>query len=134
MCWCRPDSVVAWAVDSPTHQRDLNYPWALTRRRALHPLTRYGDVMSALENLEARVAALEAAQADYRAVLAAINALAANQREHVERSSRVEIKVDGLAGRVDGLASQVGDTNARVRSIEEAQAEFKDLLIRALDR
>ena len=38
--------------------------------------------MATLEDLEARVAALEASQADYRAVLAAINALAANQREH----------------------------------------------------
>ena len=38
--------------------------------------------MATLEDLEARVAALEASQADYRAVLAAVNALGANQREH----------------------------------------------------
>jgi hypothetical protein len=38
--------------------------------------------VAALEDLEARVAALEASQADYRAVLAAVNALGANQREH----------------------------------------------------
>jgi hypothetical protein len=34
-----------------------------------------------LDDLEARVAALEASHADYRAVLAAVNALGANQRE-----------------------------------------------------
>ena len=38
--------------------------------------------MATLEDLEARIAALEASQADYRAVLAAVNALGANQRDH----------------------------------------------------
>ncbi len=38
--------------------------------------------MATMEDLEARVAALEASQADYRAVLSAVNALGANQREH----------------------------------------------------
>ena len=83
--------------------------------------------MSTLEDLEARVAALEAAQADYRAVLTAVNALGANQREHSLRLAAVEAKVDDLGG-------QMADTNARVRSLEEGQAEIKDLLIRALDR
>ena len=59
-------------------------------------------------------------EADYRAVLAAVNAPGANQREHALRLASVETKLD--------------DTNARVRSIEEGQAEIKDLLIRALDR
>jgi len=35
---------------------------------------------------------------------------------------------------VAGLGSQIADTNARVRSLAEGQAEIKDLLIRALDR
>ena len=83
--------------------------------------------MSTLEDLEARVAALEAAHADYRAVLTAVNALGANQREHSLRLAAVEAKVDDLGG-------QMADTNARVRSLEEGQAEIKDLLIRALDR
>ena len=83
--------------------------------------------MATVEDLEARVAALEAAQADYRAVLAAINALGANQRDHSQRLAAVESKVDGLG-------DQVADTNARVRSLEEGQAEIKDLLIRALER
>ena len=90
--------------------------------------------MATLEDLEARVAALEANQADYRAVLAAVNALGANQREiamtvrdHTARLDRVETKVDQLAAKSD-------DTNARVRSLEEGQAEIKDLLIQALDK
>ena len=44
--------------------------------------------MATLEDLEARVAALEASQADYRAVLAAVNALGANQREHAVSGSQ----------------------------------------------
>src|SRR6478752_10846970 len=42
----------------------------------------YDSAVATLEDLEARVAALEASQADYGAVLAAVNALGANQREH----------------------------------------------------
>ncbi len=38
--------------------------------------------MATLEDLKARIAALEASQADYRAVLAAVNVLGANQRDH----------------------------------------------------
>ena len=40
--------------------------------------------MAALEDLEARVAALEASQADYRAVLAAVNALLSARNLHVD--------------------------------------------------
>lgn len=87
--------------------------------------------MTTLEELEARVAALEANQADYRAVLAAVNVLGANQRDiatpvrdHTARLHRVE-------GKVDLLATKSDDTNARVRSMEGGQAEIKDLLIRA---
>lgn len=82
--------------------------------------------MATLEDLEARIAALEASQADYRAVLAAINALGTNQRGHAEQLSGVNSKVDQLATKSD-------DTNARVRSLEEGQAEILDLLVRALD-
>ncbi len=83
--------------------------------------------MATLEDLEARVAALEAERADYRAVLTAVNALGANQREHSLRLAAVEATVGDLG-------VQVADTNARVRSLEEGQTEIKDLLIRALDR
>ena len=81
-------------------------------------------VAATLEELEARVAALEAGQTDYRAVLAAINALGVNHREHSERLSAVEGEVRALRG----------DTNTRFRSLEENVAEMKDLLIRELDR
>ena len=85
-------------------------------------------VAATLEELEARVTALEAGQADNRAVLAAINALGANQREHAESLSalRDEMKHEMRRSRED--------VNARFRSQEEADAEMKDLLIRALDR
>lgn len=82
--------------------------------------------MSTLEDLEARVAALEANHADYRAVLAAVGALGANQRDHAGRLDQVETKVDQIAAKSD-------DTNARVRSLGKGQAEIKDLLVRALD-
>ena len=87
-----------------------------------------------MEDLEARVAALEASQADYRAVLTAVNVLGANQREHSQRLAAVEAKVGDMDGRVADLSVQMADTNARVWSLEDGLAEIKDLLIRALDR
>ena len=63
-----------------------------------------------------------------------VNALGANQREHSLRLAAVEAKVDDLGGQMAGFGGQMADTNARVRSLEEGQAEIKDLLIRALDR
>ena len=81
-----------------------------------------------LEELEARVAALEAGQADYRAVLAAISALGANQREHAEGLNQLRNETRGE------LQLIREDMNARFRSQEETDAEIKDLLIRALDR
>jgi uncharacterized coiled-coil protein SlyX len=90
--------------------------------------------VATLEDLEARVAALEASQADYRAVLAAVNALGANQHEMAmtlrEHSQILSEHSEVLAVLKTGL----GDTNARVRSLENGVAEIKDLLIQALDR
>jgi len=83
--------------------------------------------MAALEDLEARVSALEASQADYRAVLAAVNALGSNQRELAHRMGRVETRLDTVESKLD-------DTNARVRSLEDTTSEIKELLIRALER
>jgi len=83
--------------------------------------------MAALEDLEARVSALEASQADYRAVLAAVNSLGANQRELAHRMGRVEMRLDTVESKLD-------DTNARVRSLEDTTSEIKELLIRALER
>jgi hypothetical protein len=83
--------------------------------------------MTTLADLEARVAALEASHADYRAVLAAVNALGANQRDHAERLTGVETRLSAVETKVD-------DTNVGIRSLEETSGEIKDLLIRALDR
>lgn len=78
-----------------------------------------------LAELEARVAALEAERADYRAVLAAINALGANQREHSTRISAVETRLDRVESTLD-------EHTGYLRSLDEGQAEIKNLLVRAL--
>jgi uncharacterized coiled-coil protein SlyX len=80
-----------------------------------------------LEELEARVAALEANQADYRAVLAAVNALGTNQRE-------TALTVRELTATVGRLDAKTDDTNTRVRSVEDNVAEIKDLLVQALEK
>lgn len=82
---------------------------------------------ASLAELGARVAALEAERADYRAVLAAVNALGGNQREHTEQLRQL---VEGQRQ----LAAGQADTSARVRSMDESLAEVRDLLVRALDR
>jgi uncharacterized coiled-coil protein SlyX len=82
--------------------------------------------VATLEDLEARVAALEASQADYRAVLTAVNALGANQREHAVRLSGVETRLTVLETRVD---EGFQETRARFRSVDEQLAEIKDLII-----
>ncbi len=88
--------------------------------------------MATLEDLEARVVALEANHADYRAVLAAVNALGANQRELAEGQRQLRTDVAEIKTDVGGVKNTLADTNARVRSLEEGQAEIKDLLFRAL--
>jgi len=80
--------------------------------------------VATLEDLEARVAALEATQADYRAVLTAVNALGANQREHSQRLAAVESELAEVKTEMRGFR----------RSTEDNLAEIKDLVIRALDR
>jgi uncharacterized coiled-coil protein SlyX len=83
-------------------------------------------LVAALADLEARVAALEASHADYRAVLAAVNALGANQREHGLRLTHVETRL----GRVETqLADFRQETQARFRSVDEHLADIKDLII-----
>jgi uncharacterized coiled-coil protein SlyX len=79
-----------------------------------------------MEDLEARVAALEASQADYRAVLAAVNALGANQREHTLRLANVDTRLTTLETRVDEGFREAG---ARFRSVDDQLAEIKDLVI-----
>ncbi len=90
--------------------------------------------MPALEDLEARVAALEASQADYRAVLAAVNALGANQRELALNQRETAATLVDHGNRLNSLETKMDDTNARVRSLEDTTSEIKELLIQALDR
>ncbi len=82
--------------------------------------------MATLEDLEARVAALEASQADYRAVLAAVNALGANQREHALGLTSVKTE---LAAVKTELAEFRQETRSTSRSVDEQLAELKDLII-----
>jgi hypothetical protein len=75
--------------------------------------------MATQEDLEARVAALEPSQTDYRAVLAVVNALGANQREQGLRLTAVETELAGFRT----------ETRARFRSVDEQLAGIKDLIV-----
>lgn len=96
--------------------------------------------MATLDDLEARVSALEASRADYQAVLAAVNALGANQREHSLRLVTVESKLDTVESRLGTVESRLGtveteladfrmETRATLRSVDEQLAEIKDLIV-----
>jgi uncharacterized coiled-coil protein SlyX len=82
--------------------------------------------MATLEDLEARVAALEASQADCGAVLAAVNALAANQREQA-------FGLTGVTTRLGALEREVADfrqeTRANFRTVDQQLAEIRDLIV-----
>jgi hypothetical protein len=66
------------------------------------------------------------AKLDYRAVLAAVNALGANQREHGLRLTGVET---GLAAVKTELADFRQEAQGRFRSLDDHLAEIKDLII-----
>jgi ABC-type transporter Mla subunit MlaD len=89
--------------------------------------------MATLEDLEARIAALEASQADYRAVLAAVNALGANQRDHALGLAAVKTDLAAVNTDLTGVKTElVGfhqETRATLRSVDEQLAEIKDLII-----
>lgn len=96
--------------------------------------------MATIDDLEARVAALEASHADYRAVLAAVNALGANQREHSLRLVPVESKLDTVESKLGTVESDLGsvkteltdfrvETRAALRSVDEHLADLRDLII-----
>jgi uncharacterized coiled-coil protein SlyX len=82
--------------------------------------------VATLEDLEARIAALEASQADYRAVLAAVSALGANQRDHGLRLTAVETRLGTVETE---LADFRTETRGRFRSVDEQLAEIKDLIL-----
>jgi hypothetical protein len=86
----------------------------------------YDGAVATLEDLEARIAALEASQADYRAVLAAVNALGANQRDHA--LGLAAVKTDVAAVKTD-LTDFRMETRATFRSVDEQLAEIKDLIL-----
>ncbi|GAB2711771.1 hypothetical protein [Nocardia thraciensis] len=91
-----------------------------------------------LAELEARVAALEADRADYKAVLSMVNVLGQQTRERLAvLDTTIDAVEQRLSAHLDGieerLAGKLGETTARVRSLEENVAEIKDLLIQALD-
>ena len=89
--------------------------------------------MATLEDLEARIAALEASQADYRAVLAAVNAMGANQRDHALGLAAVNTDLTAVKSDVEAVKMELGDfrteTRATFRSVDEHLAEIKDLII-----
>jgi uncharacterized coiled-coil protein SlyX len=89
--------------------------------------------VATLEDLEARIAALEASQADYRAVLAAVNALGANQRDHALRLTAVETRLATVETDVSTVKVELVDfrteTRGRFRSVDEQLAEIKDLIV-----
>ena len=60
-------------------------------------------------------------------VLAAVNALGANQRE-----TALEQRAMAETQREQGR--RLDETNARIRSLEDTTSEIKDLLIAALER
>jgi ABC-type transporter Mla subunit MlaD len=82
--------------------------------------------MATLEDLEARVAALEASQADYRAVLAAVNALGSNQREHALNLAAVTKELGEVKKDLDDFRHE---SRATSRSVDEQLAEIKDLIV-----
>jgi len=89
--------------------------------------------MATLEDLEARVAALEASQPDYRAALAAVNALDANQRDHALGLAAVKTDLAAVNTDLTGVKTELADfrqeTRATLRSVDEQLAEIKDLII-----
>lgn len=82
--------------------------------------------MTTWEDLEASVAALEASQSDDRAVLAAVNALGANQREHALGLAEVSSEVAELKVEFTNFRQE---TRATYRSVDEQLVEIKDLII-----
>jgi len=89
--------------------------------------------MAVLEDLEARVSALEASQADYRAVLAAVNALGANQREHSLRLNAIDGQLTSVETTVANVEIRLTNVETEIRarfgSVDERLAEIKHLII-----
>lgn len=93
--------------------------------------------MTTLAELEARVAALEARDADYQAVLAAVGVLRDQSNGHRETLNALGQKVAGFQGEVrekfDATDKRIDDLTTEVRSrfnaVDETLAEIKDLIV-----
>jgi hypothetical protein len=77
------------------------------------------------EELEARVAALEASHADYRAVLAAVNTLGANQREHALGLAAVKVDVAAVKTDVAVLKTDVSVLKTDLAAVKVDVAAVK---------
>jgi hypothetical protein len=64
--------------------------------------------------------------ADYRAVLSAVNALGANQRDHALRLTAVETRLGTVETEMPDFRTE---TRAGFRSVGEQLAEIKDLIV-----
>jgi hypothetical protein len=89
--------------------------------------SQYDHLMATLEDLEARIAALEASQADYRAVLAAVNALGANANQREHALGLAEVKTTLVDVQTE-MADFRQESRARFRSVDEQLTEIKDLI------
>ena len=125
-----------WRTPAPDHDSSVECPSGLRwTARCGWPggADTIIDVAATLEELEARVAALEAERVDYRAVLAAVNALGANQSQLAQNVGAFEQRLGGVEERLGTVESELHTHSGYLRSLDEGQAEMKDLLIRALD-
>ena len=128
------EAVVLAPVSRTFHGRDIFAPAAahLAAGMLLEDLGPAVDVAT-LEDLEARVAALEASQADYRAVLAAVNALGANQRDHSLQLTSVNTRLTSVDTRLTGVETQLADfrqeSHGRFRSVDEQLTGIKDMIV-----
>jgi predicted nucleic acid-binding Zn-ribbon protein len=63
------------------------------------------------------------------------NRTAINAREQTRaRFDQLDHRFEQVDARLQSVEHNLTDTNSRVRSIEETQAEMRDLLVRALDQ
>ena len=105
--------------------------------------------MVSLAEREARVAPLEADRANYRAVLAAVGALAQRVGDADVQIGAHREAINALGEKVCGFQAEVRErfdtinrnreddrTEAAAfrRSVEDGQAELKDLIVQALDQ
>lgn len=88
-------------------------------RTSADPARKYRvDIDSPAATIE-EMATLEAAQADYRAVLTAVNALGANQRDHALAIGALKTDIAEVKTELRGFR----------RSADENLAELRDLII-----